>query len=114
MRVWPLLILVPFLAGCTDADWDRMLGFAGSDNARRQPVAVATPARAPVAATAPAPTAPAQPAAAPVQAAAQPNPFCLGVARQDAMTHDFDTGTQQKVAIRSYQQCVQIFGSTTD
>lgn len=106
MRVWPLLILAPLLAGCTDSDWNRMLGFGSSDSARRQSVAVAAP-RAPVATAAPAPTAPATPA----QAAAALNPFCLGVARQDAMTHDFDTGTQQKVAARSYQQCVQIFAS---
>jgi hypothetical protein len=116
MRVWPLLILVPFLAGCTDADWDRMLGFGSSDNARRQSVAVTPPQRTPVATTAPATTAPAPPAPAPAQAAAAAamNPFCLGVARQDATTHDFDTGTQQKVAVRSYQQCVQIFGATPE
>ncbi len=122
MRVWPVLILVPLLAGCTDSDWDKMLSFGTPNRARRQSVAVAAPAptrapvvTAPVATAAPAPTgsAPAAPAApmTPAQAAAALNPFCLGVARQDAMTHDYDTGTQQKVAARSYQQCVQIFAS---
>jgi hypothetical protein len=114
MRIWPVLILLPLLAGCTDSDWNRMLSFGGSDDAGRAPAAVAT--AAPTRAPAPAPTAPAAPAqAAPATlaaAAAQMNPFCLGIARQDATTHDFDTATQQKVAARSYQQCVQIFGAS--
>jgi hypothetical protein len=100
MRAWTLVALVPLLAGCTDADWNRLLGFG---DARPAPAAAR---RAAVATAAPAPA-----AAAPAPTAPQPDPFCLGIARQDAMSHDFDTATQQKTAVRSYQQCVEIFGN---
>jgi len=80
-----------------------MLSFGGSDRTGGE-VAAAKPV--------PVPAAAAPATAAPAQTAAAPDPFCLGIARQDAMSNDFDTGTQQKVAARSYQQCVQIFGST--
>jgi hypothetical protein len=95
MRVPLLLIALPLLAGCTDADWNRLMSFGGgSDN----PAASAQMARA-------------APAPAPAQAAAAPDPFCLGVAKQDATTNGFDQATQGRVAIRSYQQCVGIFGN---
>jgi hypothetical protein len=61
------------------------------------------------AASAPRPAQIAQAAPAPAQAA--PDPFCLGVAKQDATTNGFDQATQGRVAIRSYQQCVGIFGN---
>ena len=101
MRILAVLTLLPLLAGCSDADWNRMLSFGGSDPATTtRPVSVAT-------ATPPAP-APVEASPAP---AATPNPFCLGIARQNAMTNDFDTATQQKVAVRAYQQCQEIFGN---
>jgi hypothetical protein len=107
------LALLPLLAGCTDTDWNRLLSFGPSGNGQStnsqsttaaRPAAVAAPARVATAAPVPAP-APAAPAAA------QPNAFCLGVARQDATTNDFDTPTQQKAAVQTYQQCVAIFGN---
>jgi hypothetical protein len=102
MRAWMVLAALPLLAGCTDSDWNRLLSFGGSrDVARPTAVATAVPRPAP----APQPVAPAP------AAAAQANPFCLGVARQDATTNDFDPSTQQKAAVQSYQQCVEIFGN---
>ncbi len=51
-------------------------------------------------------------AAAPAPAAAAPpNPFCVGIARQDATTQDFDAATQQKIAVQSYQQCMALYGN---
>jgi hypothetical protein len=100
MRAWMVLAVLPLLAGCTDSDWNKLLSFGGSRDEAR-PTAVATAAPAPSPAPAPASAAP----------AAQANPFCLGVARQDATTNDFDPSTQQKAAVQSYQQCVEIFGN---
>ena len=113
MRLLPVLVLLPFLAGCTDTDWNRLLSFGGSNDADSETTDVATaePAPAPPPAAAPATAAPTQVAGA-QPAGPAPDPFCLGIARQDAMGNDFDPATQQKVAARSYQQCVQIFGST--
>jgi hypothetical protein len=91
MRVPVLLLLLPLLAGCTDADWDNLISFGGHDAATQ--VATAAPAVA---------TPPAPPAS---------NAFCMDVARKDATTNDFDEATQQRVAVRSYQQCVAIFGN---
>jgi hypothetical protein len=113
MRLIPVLVLLPLLAGCTDSDWNRLLSYGGSGRAEPAPAQVATVPRAP--APTPAPSAPVASAPAPgTTAAATLDPFCLGIARQDATTHDFDTGTQQKVAARSYQQCVQIFGTAAN
>ena len=102
MRPWLLVLVLPLLAGCTDSDWNSLLGFGQSGNDARP--AAAAPARVATAAPTPEPV-PAAPAAA------QPDPFCLGVARQDATTNDFDTSSQQKAAVQSYQQCVAIFGN---
>jgi hypothetical protein len=98
MRAWMVLAVLPLLTGCSDSDWNNLLSFGSSGG---QPTAVASAAPAP--APAPVPSAPAQ--------AAQPNPFCMGVARQDATTNDFDPSTQQKAVVQSYQQCVEIFGN---
>ena len=114
MRLMPVLMLLPLLAGCTDSDWNRLLSYGGSDRDDATPARVATVQPPPAPTPAP-PPAPAAPVGAPAAAAAAAlNPFCLGIARQDAMTHDFDTPTQQKVAARSYQQCVQIFGTAAN
>ena len=93
MRAPVFLLLLPLLAGCTDADWDNLTSFGPRDQAQ------VAQAAAPVPATAAASAAP--PAG---------NAFCLGVARQDATTNGFDQATQQRVAVRSYQQCVELFG----
>jgi hypothetical protein len=105
MRAWMVVALLPLLAGCTDSDWNRVLGFGADQAARPAPRAVA--AAAPV----PASRAATEPQAAPAPPPAQPDPFCIGIARQDATTNGFDTATQQKTAVRSYQQCVQIFAN---
>ena len=68
----------------------------------------AEPAPRPVAQAAPAPAAPAR-----TVAAAGTNPFCASVAKQDSERNDFDAATQQGVFVRSYQQCVTIFGNAT-
>ena len=44
---------------------------------------------------------------------AKPNSFCEAVAEQDAQGNDFDAATQKRVLIKSYRQCVAIFGSAT-
>ena len=110
MRPWLVLAVLPLLAGCTDSDWNSLLSFGQSGDGRSgdRPTAVAAPARVATAAPAPAPApVPTEPA----PAAAQPNAFCLGVARQNATTNDFDTPTEQKAAVQNYQQCVAIFGN---
>lgn len=91
MRRFILLLALPLLAGCSDVS--NLLDFPGSSP---REVAAAAPAAAP----APAPAGP-----------GAPDPFCLGVAKGDATDNDFDAATQQRVAQRSYAQCVAIFGS---
>jgi hypothetical protein len=95
MRVLVLLVALPLLAGC--GEWDYLTSFGTSKRAEAEAPA---PPPARIAQTAPAG---AQPA---------PDPFCLGVARQDATTNGFDQATEGKVAIRSYQQCVGLFGAS--
>ena len=102
MRLWPVLILLPLLAGCSGIDWDSLTSFGTSSGDEAATAAPAAPAQ--VAATAP----------APAQAAPQASQFCSAVAKEDAMGGGFDTTTQQRVVLRSYQQCVQIFGNTTE
>ncbi len=100
MRVLVLLFALPLLAGCGAMDWDYLTSFGSSKRAEADAPA-APPAR--IAQTAPAGAQPAPPA---------PDPFCLGVAKQDATTGGFDAATQGKVAIRSYQQCVGLYGAS--
>jgi hypothetical protein len=104
MRVLVLLLALPLLAGCTDAGWNRLMTFGGTDNpVAPAQVAQAAPAKIAQMAPTPAGAQPAPPA---------PDPFCLGVAKQDATTSGFDAATQGRVAIRSYQQCVGLFGAS--
>lgn len=91
-RLAPLLLL-PLLAACTDASWDRLMSFG-----KTAPPAATQPAARQAAA-----------APAPQSAPAAPDPFCLGVARHDAAGKGFDQATEGKVTIRSYQQCVTLF-----
>jgi hypothetical protein len=92
------------LSGCTDADWSHTMNFIGIDEGA-QPATVKRPVARATARPAPQ-TAPPQTA----QATAV-NPFCASVAKQDSEGSDFDAATQQGVFVRSYQQCVAIFGN---
>jgi hypothetical protein len=94
------------------------IGLDDTANNSAQPVAkTATDQAAPVARSAPRPvarTAVAQPAAPAQTAQAGVNPFCAAVARQDADGHGFDAATQQGMFVRSYQQCVTVFGNVAE
>lgn len=92
-----MLLFLPLLAGCTDADWDHLMTFASQDRSEVTQAAVAAPAPA---------------AAPPAAAPGAPNAFCLDMARQDATGNSFDEATQKRVALRSYQQCVALFGAS--
>lgn len=94
MRISVLLLALPLLAGCTDADWDHLMSFGGSRD--RQEVREAAAPAAPV----PAPAAP--PAS---------NAFCMAVAQHDATSNGYDPATQTRVAQQSYRQCVTLFGT---
>ncbi|HXS07213.1 MAG TPA: hypothetical protein VN723_10515 [Rhizomicrobium sp.] len=111
MRIHLALALsaASLLSACTDADWSHGMSFIGLDDSKNaQPVAEAAPrakaAPRPVAQAAPAQTAQANGV----------NPFCAAVARQDADGHGFDAETQQGMFVRSYQQCVTVFGNVAD
>ena len=98
------------LSACTDADWSHGMSFIGlDDNADHAVRPAAKPAPRPVAQTTPRPMA----QAAPAQANGL-NPFCAAVAKQDADGHGFDAQTQQGIYVRSYQQCVTVFGNVSD
>lgn len=110
------LAAASLLSACTDADWSHGMSFVGLDDTpdiAAQPVAaprpVAQTARRPVAQVAAAQAAPAQAAQA-----SGVNPFCAAVARQDADGHGFDAATQQGMFVRSYQQCVTVFGNVAE
>jgi len=91
------------LSACTDADWSQTMSFVGVDDTSQ-----AEPAPQPVARVAAAPAAPAR-----TTQAAGANPFCASVAKDDSERNAFDAATQQGVFVRSYQQCVAIFGNVT-
>ncbi len=94
MRIPVLLLVLPLLAGCSDADWNHLMSFGGSRDRRDVTQAAAPAAPVPVAAAAPA-----------------SNAFCMGVANQDATSNGYDPATQGRVALQSYRQCVAIFGA---
>ena len=101
LRLVAVLAAAVSLSACTDADWSHTMSFIGVDDTTQ-------PAPRPVARRAmPAAT------AAPAQTAqvAGANPFCASVAKQDSERNVFDAATQQGVFVRSYQQCVTIFGN---
>jgi hypothetical protein len=102
MRLRPVLAfsLLILLAGCTDKEWSGTMSFIGLDETPPPARTVARPVQ-PVA------------RAAPVQSvqAAQPDPFCQSVAKQDSESNGFDAATQNRVFVRSYQQCVGMFGN---
>jgi hypothetical protein len=121
MRKYFAVAFCLFLAGCTDADWDRSLNYVypapddadltsdaspppataavGPDTASI-PSAPATVSQTSASNTASIPSAPEQPANA---------DFCRAVATQDATANGFDPATQQRVFARSYGQCVAIY-----
>jgi hypothetical protein len=99
MRILSVLVFLPLLAGCSGGDWDYLFHFGNDTKEAGEP---APPPKVAAAA----PPAGAQPAQAPA-----PDPFCLAVAKEDATESGFDTATENRVALRSYQQCVQIFGA---
>jgi len=110
LRIAAVLATAFALSACSDADWSQSMSFVGlddSDQAAPQPVAQAAPQ--PVAQLA------RPPGAQPAQTAQAmtPNPFCSAVAKQDSEGNDFDAATQQGVFVRSYTQCVTIFGNAT-
>ena len=98
------------LSGCSDQDWNHALTFTGLSHGEASP-------EAQPAASAPAPmprTAQAAPASVvAVDAPPAPNAFCESVAVQDSQRNDFDPATQRRVLVRSYQQCVAVFGDVT-
>ena len=103
-RLALLAVVLPVLAGCSDGDWNNAMSYVGMgapSTADRSAgdIAVAQP------------PAQAQQASAAPGGASVPNAFCVGVAKQDATVTGFDPATQQKVATRSYQQCVAVFGN---
>ena len=103
LRLAAALAVAISLSACTDANWSHTMSFIGVDDTSQ-----AGPAPRPVARRAvPAPAAPAQTAQV-----AGANPFCASVAKQDSERNAFDAATQQGVFVRSYQQCVTIFGNT--
>ena len=104
LRLIAALAAAISLSACTDTDWSHTMSFVGLDDAPQ----AEEPAPRPVAQAAPAPAAPAQ-----TVAAGGTNPFCASVAKQDSERNAFDAATQQGVFVRSYQQCVTIFGNVT-
>ena len=106
LRLVAVLAAAVSLSACTDADWSHTMSFIGVDDTTQRrpaprPVARRAMPAAPVATAAPAQTA----------QVAGPNPFCASVAKQDSERNAFDAATQQGVFVRSYQQCVTIFGN---
>ena len=99
MLLRPLALMVAlcstlFLSACSDADWDDLLSFAGAGpDTETTPRLAVPPAAAP----------------RPVAAANAPDPFCMAVAGQDVKESAFDQSTQQKMALRSYKQCMDLF-----
>ena len=88
------------LAGCTDADWDHALSFAGAEQAE--------PAGSPDASAQPPP---------PVASAAAGQPdesWCkeaAGYERDNAAIQGFDAATQQRAYATRFNQCMQAQGT---
>ncbi len=115
IRLVLALAAVSLLSACTDADWSRNMSFIGlDDTAGDKAQAAAEAAPQPMPQSAPRPVAQAATAAPAQTAQAGVNPFCAAVARQDADGHGFDAATQQGMFVRSYQQCVTVFGNVAD
>jgi hypothetical protein len=100
MRKSLLLIFCLLLAGCSDADWDHTLNYAGLRGSVEEPEVEAQKS-APASVTTPS----AETAAAQSSAGTD---FCRSVAMQDASDNGFDQATQQRVYARSYAQCAAL------
>ena len=97
MKTSLILIACLLLAGCTDADWNRLANYGGGDEAESDIVPAPAPAT-----QVPAP----QPMAAAPPANSE---FCQSVATQDATGNGFDPATQARVLRQSYAQCLTIY-----
>lgn len=86
------------------------MNYVGADDQQSAPPAQPAQAPQPQAAAA----RPAQPATVREAQTPKLNSFCENVAKQDSEGNAFDAPTQQRVFIRSYQQCVAIFGDATE
>ena len=97
LRLAAVLSCVLLLTGCSTISsyWDsfNFSDSANEDDAAREQQAAAAPARPATSAVTP----------------GTPDPFCVAVARQDSGADTFDTATQQRMALRSYQQCVAMY-----
>ena len=89
-RIFLALGALVLLSGC-GAGMNNLLTFGGDKD--DETVVAETPAQA----------------TAPVVAAIPNDAFCRAVAAQDATSSAFDTPTQQRVATRSYTQCVTTY-----
>jgi hypothetical protein len=108
------LAAASLLSACSDADWSHSMSFVGLDDSadnQAQPTADAAPQVATQTASAPVVQPPGAQAAPAQTAQAGVNPFCAAVAKQDADGQGFDAPTQQGIFVRSYQQCVTVFGN---
>jgi hypothetical protein len=99
MKKFLLPIFCLLLAGCSDADWDHALNYAGMSGSSGEPEEAA-PKSVPSAAMS------APPAETAATAATAGTDFCRAVAMQDAGDNGFDPATQQRVLARSYAQCM--------
>jgi hypothetical protein len=108
IRIAVLGLAAIFLSACTAQQWNHAVSYVGANDQAAATPAPERPAPQPMAARTAAPT--------PVQQAQAPklNNFCENVAKQDSEGNDFDAPTQQRVFIRSYQQCVAIFGDASE
>ncbi|HKD46129.1 MAG TPA: hypothetical protein VKB67_00420 [Rhizomicrobium sp.] len=122
IRIVMLVATAMLLSACTDQDWQHALTYAGvggshQNDPQTRPVATAQPQAttqpAPIAQSAPMTAQATPPTAPPAQTAPPPNAFCESVASQDARGNDFDSATERRVFVQSYQQCVAVFGSVT-
>jgi hypothetical protein len=86
------------LTGCTDADYEKGLGYFGLNEVGPAPQE-APPHYAGEIISAPQ-----------RQIVEGKNPFCESAAKQDATANAFDQATKQRIFTRSYRQCVTMFG----
>jgi hypothetical protein len=94
-----VLATAVLLAGCTDADWDHALSYAGLGGDQAKP------------APADAPQSDAEAAPKSQAVAAAPDPWCDEVAKAahaEAASQGFDAATQKNRAQASYQQCAHL------
>ncbi len=92
-RALAVLFAAGLLGGCTDADWDHALSYAGLDSAGPPPAEE-----------------PAAPAPVAAQAAPTTNAWCgeaAKAAQSEAAAEGFDAATQQHRAQTLFAQCLR-------